>query len=426
MSRLFLPLYALLALFLLLFMGGFEAAIYQFAPRQAEEDAIADLEGGFYMIEELLLLSPREQWPQRLNRMSSRNIPVRVVRSADLPLSGDQRQRLQAGELLVYDLENKVLLKQLANSGELIQVGPVATVEGLGQATAWLFLAGATLLMLLVGIWALQIQWRMTRLGRVARQFGQGQLDARASTSVFVSVGQLNLEFNRMADRVEHLVDSHKQLVNAVSHELRTPIARIRFELDYAQGLTDPEQLHGSCDSIAEDIAELESLVDELLCYARYDRQAMALQLASRDPSLWLKEWHEAFRPLRSDVSITLDIAAAESGWYADFDAAAMNRVMNNLVQNACRYARQAVEIRLWADSRGLVHICVDDDGDGIPHSMRESLFQPFVRGDRSRNRDTGGVGLGLAIVDRIVRLHGGQLLIEDAPAGGARLHFWW
>jgi signal transduction histidine kinase len=291
-----------------------------------------------------------------------------------------------------------------------------------------LMLAGSLILLLLVGLWVWQVQLRITHLGRVTERFGKGDFSVRASVSPLQVVGRLNGDFNRMAKQVQDLIESHKHLTQAVSHELRTPIARIRFELEYTQSRNDPEQLHQSLDSIAEDTRELEKLVSELLHYARFERSNLELPRECLPLGPWLQEWQQQWRIARQDLTLTLRLPADPDSRQrcAVFNAEALTRALNNLLLNASRYAHQQIVIELQWSTTGQVSICVDDDGPGIPPEQRQALFDPFVRGDRSRSRDTGGVGLGLAIVDRIMHHHQGGVCAEKSVLGGARLRLWW
>jgi two-component system, OmpR family, sensor histidine kinase RstB len=389
MLRLFLPLYLLVFLFVLFFLPAFESALNSFAADEVIEDKLGDFEGAFYLIEHVLLDTDPATWADELSHMSSRNIPVHLVERDQLLLSARQQQQLAAGEIVVTDIHNSIML---------------------------------------VGLWVWQVQLRITHLGRVTERFGKGDFSVRASVSPLQVVGRLNGDFNRMAKQVQDLIESHKHLTQAVSHELRTPIARIRFELEYTQSRNDPEQLHQSLDSIAEDTRELEKLVSELLHYARFERSNLELPRECLPLGPWLQEWQQQWRIARQDLTLTLRLPADPDSRQrcAVFNAEALTRALNNLLLNASRYAHQQIVIELQWSTTGQVSICVDDDGPGIPPEQRQALFDPFVRGDRSRSRDTGGVGLGLAIVDRIMHHHQGGVCAEKSVLGGARLRLWW
>lgn len=437
MLRLYLPLYVLLFVYTLAFTPVMEWLLVQLAEDAVIEDTLGDFEGAFYIVDELLNRVPPSEWPETLASMSSRNIPVTLLSQQELPDAPELSERLLTGELLVYDAENTVLIKQLSNHDLFIKIGPVDTVDSLSLVYLIGLLAGSALLLVLVDLWAWSVQRKIHHLSRVTERIGRGDLSVRANTHPGKSLGRLNSDFNRMADQIQQLIEAHKHLTNAVSHELRTPISRIRFELDYAGSHNNLEDMHASLDSIAEDTQELEKLVSELLSYARYERSSLELSVDHYPLKDWLQDWFVQFQQTNqslltgTELSLHLPESAATS--LVAFNADAISRVLDNLVLNAQRYAKSRVEIRLewkghWGtgEPSGWPIIRVDDDGPGIPEDQREALLQPFVRADSSRSRQTGGVGLGLAIVAQIMARHGGRVDIADSPLGGAQFRVTW
>lgn len=443
MLKLFAPLYLLLILPLFTFDTFITEVVDSVSTGAFEDDAIADFEGGFYMAEQLLLNTPKAQWPQQAERMSSRNIPFQVRPLASLTLTEEQRQTLLRGDTLVI-LGDDELLRKMPDSDDVISFGPVSTIEELDSARSTAVLAYFLILILLMGLWAWDVFRRIRHLQNANRAFGEGCFDVRAKVGGLHQLGHLNRDFNAMAEQIQQLIESHKMLVNAVSHELRTPIARIRFELDHAGYLERADDMKISFDSIAEDTAELEKMVSELLLYARYERDHLQLPMTRQSLPLWLQEWHQELRlaepAMAVDVAVDVDVdvavelaaervlpsAAPES--HADivaFNPEAMQRALDNLVGNACRYAKSRVQISVNMEP-DQCYLLVDDDGPGIPLAQRQQLFDPFVRGDKSRTRETGGHGLGLAIVKQILERHQGSVHIEDSPLGGARFVMRW
>ena len=130
------------------------------------------------------------------------------------------------------------------------------------------------------------------------------------------------------------------------------------------------------------------------------------------------EQLREELETIRGDTSITVECASL--GLDVEAEERYLHRVLQNLVTNALRYARSSIVMRVQ-ESEGRVLIYVDDDGPGIPEHERERVFKPFARLDKSRHRASGGYGLGLSIVKRIVDWHGGEIRVEESPAGGAR-----
>ncbi len=254
----------------------------------------------------------------------------------------------------------------------------------------------------------------------VAR-LGRGELAARAEVPEGSAVAPLAAGMNGMAEKVERLLRDQRQLFQAVSHELRTPHARIRFQLEALRDADEPavrEKLVGSVD---DDLTELDGLVDELLAYLRYDVETPTPTTEAFVVGPVIEDLVDRLAPMRPDVALSAVLAdGSVIGQRRGFQ-----RAVENLVTNAQRHAKSRVEVRVERDgSAVLVH--VDDDGPGVPESQRERIFEPFVTSDTSRNRRFGGVGLGLAIVQRILAHHGGAATVGTSPLGGARFTLRW
>lgn len=423
MIRIFLPLYCLLFVFSVFHEHLFDRFLIWMAPEAVEEDTIGDLSGAFYLIEEVLRLSPQSEWPAKLEKMQAPNIPVKLKDITSYELSPAVWQRLDNGEIVVPDAEEDLALKRLPDSRLLIQIGPVDTVESYDQSTWFTLVSGSGGMIICIVLWTLTVQRRIRHLSQVAHQFGEGDLTIRADETNSLRVSDLNQSFNSMADRIQQLIESHKHLSNAVSHELRTPISRIRFELDYAADLDDLDELRESLNSIADDVSELEELVTEALEYARYERAGLLLEYEPHELIGWLKCWHYDFR--LPTPGLLFDCQLHSETLTVAFHEASVKRALDNLVLNAARYARSQIVIRQeLSDQQVIIHI--EDDGPGIDQALWDNLFEPFVRAEKSRSKDTGGYGLGLAIVKQIMLRHQGSVSISRSSLGGACFSLKW
>ena len=461
MLRIFLPLYLLLFVFSFYSETLFERLLMMTAPEAMVDDTVGDLSGAFYMIEEVLRLTPQAQWPEQLRKMSSANIPVQLVSLQAFALSEEGVRTLQQGRIWIADLEADIALKAFG-SDQLIQVGPIDTTELYDDSVFLTFFGGSGVLVICVVLWSLTVQRRIRHLTQATQKLGQGELTIRASEAGHLRVSDLNHNFNTMAERIQQLIESHKHLSNAVSHELRTPISRIKFELDYAQDLDDVQELQASLNSIAEDINELEDLVSEALTYARFERSGLQLDYEAQVLDRWLQQWFQQIKlpqdnitlTLTSELSVSLGLSSNASTLIqtelhkarapqmshrvqtsqvppisqsaeVEFHPPSIKRALDNLVLNASRYADRQVQVS-FEGLGDTVSILVDDDGLGIPEQNRATLFDPFVRADKSRSKQTGGFGLGLAIVKQIMLRHQGQVEVSDSPLGGARFRLSW
>ena len=270
---------------------------------------------------------------------------------------------------------------------------------------------------LIVGVWFFYLHRKLKRLELASGRIAAGDFSARVGEDGGSRVGGLNRAFNGMAERVEQLIASHKRLTNAVAHELRTPIFRLRCQLELLEHDCAKEEHDQFVEGMEADLEELETMVDELLTFARMERADLDVNLISTDLDHWL---HQQLPMLirSSDLPLSLNIDKPVS---AMVDSKLLQRAITNLVRNADKYGQEQVRICLL-HTADLVQICVDDDGPGIPPSERERVLEPFERLDSARTRKTGGYGLGLTIVREIVAYHQGSVLIDDSPLGGARI----
>ena len=199
--------------------------------------------------------------------------------------------------------------------------------------------------------------------------------------------------------------------MHGVAHELRAPLARLRFAADL-----DDDSAGPSVDDIVQD---MEALVTEILQYSRYHHGQFELDLATIKPDELVAEAVSRLQPTPPHIAVEIDDRIQGLPLVA-LDEALYLRGLNNLLLNACRFARSRIRIEAsMNDGQFVLH--VDDDGPGVPPGKKAFIFEPFTRLDPSRSRESGGAGLGLAILRGIVSRHGGTVGVEDGPLGGAR-----
>ena len=229
-------------------------------------------------------------------------------------------------------------------------------------------------------------------------------------------IGRLAATMNRMLVRLEGARNSQRRFVSDASHELRSPITTIRQHAEVA--LAHPDRLTAQelADVVLAEQTRMQSLVEDLLLLARADERMPPSRAPIDLDDLAFEEGHR----LRATTSKRVDMSGVGAA-RVQGDADALHRVLRNLGENAARYASSRVDIAL-ADLGDDVVLTVDDDGPGIPESERERVLQRFVRLDEARSRDDGGSGLGLSIVDEVVRAHGGSMSITQSPLGGTRI----
>jgi len=418
MRQLFLRLYLLLSVAILGFGWSVDQLIDSYDANRTITSDIDIHRGTLFLVnKELSRIEPAEQETFLSAIDSSFGFNLRLVDANSLTLDIPSSQHLtEGGVVSVYndDLGQSYFYQQLNNSERIIAIGPVYYQP---RTTAWWSVLFFIFIALVVFIWLWPITKGLSELTRTAVAFGRGDFSVRAKTSATSPLISLTTRFNAMAERIARLVESHKELSHGVSHELRTPIARLRFAMEMVRDVPEHQQRLKYLDTMDTNIEELDALVDELLIYARFDREEPQLVLEQVDLVSVIEPQLERFIDTEPHLQINLYFAQAIE---CEIDKAAICRVVDNLVRNAVRYAHSQINVTLvLADCRA--KILIDDDGPGIPEQSREELFKPFVRLDQSRDRKSGGIGLGLAIVKRLVSLHQGTIEVTANDAGGAR-----
>ncbi len=217
--------------------------------------------------------------------------------------------------------------------------------------------------------------------------------------------------------RLEESQARQRRFVGDASHELRSPLANIRQHAEVA--LAHPERADAAklAQRVLTEGTRMQRLVEDLLLLARADERTSPVR---RTPVDLDDVVFEVAAGLRQVSSLRVDTTAVSAGRVAG-DQSQLQRMVQNLADNAARHARGAVGFVLREDSSGSTQLCVEDDGPGIAEADRQRIFERFVRLDGARARDAGGSGLGLAIVAEIVASHGGTISVGPSPLGGAR-----
>jgi signal transduction histidine kinase len=257
-------------------------------------------------------------------------------------------------------------------------------------------------------------------------QIAQGDLEARADSTGNDAISVYAAHFNQMADRNQALLEGHRDLIRGVSHELRTPVARIRFALDLAREASAEPDRERHLATIDSDLSEVDELIQELLLVERLSAGCADLPSQTFGALAVVRDEVERLKASRPLIAVSLRSELdAEGDLTMVGNERLFRRVVRNLASNALRHARSEVRVEVTRVAASVV-VRIDDDGPGIPAVERARVLEPFVRLDQSRTRELGGVGLGLTIVDRILRAAGGSLRIGDASTGGASITMSW
>ena len=266
------------------------------------------------------------------------------------------------------------------------------------------WMVATSILLFLVSVLFLRIQVRaIADLAQTAENFGKGIDDDGFKPYGSSEVRKAGFAFIKMKERILRQIMERTQMLAGISHDLRTPLTRMKLMLAMMDNSQDKKDF-------LTDIDEMEKMLNGYLAFVKGEGDETAV-----DVNIYkmVKDIAKRFAPKKIKCfakETTLVIRAKEQ---------ALRRAVTNIVANACRYGKK-VEIRVEQINKK-VRIIVDDNGPGIPINKREEVFRAFYRLENSRNKETGGIGLGLAITKDIITAHGGKIILEDGPLGGLR-----
>ncbi|MCA8051044.1 ATP-binding protein [Burkholderia arboris] len=332
-------------------------------------------------------------------------------------LSGVPLRDLDAGRIAI-SYNGKDYYMPLAD-GSVLHARPIEPPDLDIRIYAYMLLALATLFAVVLWI---HYHWRdIRRLQEAARTFGAGTLSTRVKLSGKSNIYELSQQFNDMAARIEASIKQQREMMHGISHELKTPLARLEFGLALLAEPDETGRMRERRDALRRDVRELDELVTELLTIGRLEQGASELAPMEVVVDALIDSVAGNVANDVADRGITLDVSALGAPATHVCDPKLVARALLNLIRNGARYASHKVLLAAAADATGALVLSVDDDGPGIPTAERARVFEPFQRLDSSRDRQTGGFGLGLAIVRRVAQVHGGDVRLEDSPLGGAR-----
>jgi signal transduction histidine kinase len=433
MKRIFLSFFGLILITIVILDFAFAPLVSRVADHYLQNQINAYLrnlvKGVFYMVHNDLKTHPEDQWPLRMADIRPNfGFPINIQKASDINLGSAERLELDDGIIVIKE-DGELFYQKVRPTDWVVIVGPVKDMEEDMEGLVWLIVMAYIGAIIMVGllsiVWAWPFWRRLQLISTAALAFGDGQLETRTIVPRRSALAPLADAFNRMANRIEHLINAQKELTNTISHELRTPISRIRFSFEMLDDSVDESERKHYMAEISKDIEELEDLVTESLTYARLEQGTLLVQWQNRVLEPWIRQLtvNATKNHLHIDYCCNNNLAQPDRQVY--LDVRFMERAVGNLVQNAVVHAKSRVEVTLTEDGQDCV-IHVDDDGPGIPRIDRRRVFQAFTRLDTSRNRASGGYGMGLAIVQRVIAWHGGRAIVTDAPIGGARFTIRW
>jgi len=399
----------------------------------------------YVMIEEVLAPFPKTEWAARFERLKERvgSPDVFLGPSRLLTMDDLAKDKAFTAEILEVIRSQNPFSRNLPNGNGyevfhtilgtdfvVVLKAPFARqgqmlIAGILTPTQFTWVVESCMYALAILLWLRLFRRDMLTLEKAAGRVGEGRFDFDINMRKGAALYPLADSFNKMKERIAALLGSHKKLTNAVSHEFRTPITRLRFRHELAIDARTLAEKDHELQLMNSAIDQLDDLSTELLEYARMDREEPKLDVSPIDVEPWLNELAEDAREVATATGRDVQISVHADCEMIDGDHRYLSRAAANLLQNAVRYAKRQIEIRVGM-AAGKRYLQVDDDGETIPMADRERLFEPFTRLDNSRDRQSGGSGIGLAIVKQIARWHGGVANISESRLGGTRVSLTW
>jgi len=258
-------------------------------------------------------------------------------------------------------------------------------------------------------------------LRTAARELAAGKLHTRVAAESprrNDELAELVRDFNSMAERIESLVSSQRQLISDVSHELRSPLSRLIVAMDLARERKGQDP---AFERMEQDFERLSEMIGRLLTVARLDASSASVEMTSLNLAALTSEVvsDAEFSAQERKRSVRL---TSENDIYVTGNRDLLRSAIENILLNAVRYTPQgsSVDVRLrYEATLGSAVLDVRDYGPGVPENELINIFRPFYRASDARDQQSGGVGLGLAITNRVVRLHGGSVSAANAAGGG-------
>lgn len=373
---------------------------------------------------------PESEWQELVEQTGKRyKLPLKLISLKTFDaMEHEDHHALKDESTHVYYYDDMVTLHYLIpHTNAVLTLGP-AHMPTMPRIKAIYRVLVLAVIGAIIFLWLWPVSRDLEQLKKATSEFGQGNFNSSAPIAKSSMIAPMIFSFNMMASRIKRLIEAHKELTSAVSHELRTPLARSKFALQMLSSVKDEEKRAKYEQQINNDVRELEELINEMLIYAAFDSDKPELHFTSENISDLVSKQIANHEQLGASIEL-IDLAPTLT---AICDNHFIDRALNNYISNAIKYGTGKVRVTISevqpdnTKQSKFCQLCVEDNGHGVSDEFKAVIFDPFSRGDNSRNRETGGFGLGLAIVARIMEWHHGSASVTDSNLGGAAFTITW
>ena len=426
MNRAFISLYVIIVAAILIVGWGMDKLWQAYNP----EPQTSSFESAFlFLLEERLSPLRGEQLSAEIDRLNqSVNLQLSLYSLDELAKSTLAEKIVQGDVVSMFDEDGaRLLYKNIEGTDFVLAARQKEALSRQSNLYSIFIFVFYLCLAIVVYFWVWPLSRDLRILEKHTVNIGKTGSTEKVVLRTGSNVQHLADAFNKMAERIQELLLSRKEMTYAVSHELRTPLARMKFALEILGENAESESIKEKLMGVREDVAALDKFVSELLSYASFDEGETQLQLSTGNFYSMCQSLVESLEEGMANQSVTIKIHVNNQSEYqaVSCDWLLMERVMSNLLENALRYAQSRIHISLDSDSSHF-NVTVEDDGPGIPEEERERVFQSFVRLSGNAVEKRKGYGLGLAIVKRILYWHRGKVGVEQSALGGAKFILQW
>ncbi|GAC15412.1 ATP-binding protein [Aliiglaciecola lipolytica] len=400
MTRLFLSLYLFIALSLVLLSALLNHVFFSDELLNQNEGAV---------VSSLTLV--HQQQGIIPSQLDSDLFAVRQLSMADMTWNPDELNKLRRKlPIVLFDNQSGPQIYFQTSDSELLEITLLNKIE---SDSKYVIYSGLFFFLLagLIALWLWPLWRDLQQLKQAASSIGPSGEFPAIEVEPRSVVFPIAVALNDLGNRVRELLNTQRELTGAVAHEFRTPLSRLKFAI----AAHDIEQ-SGPWAEMNKDIDELEKLVQEMLSYTSMEVQEPELNITDI-PLLTLCK--QRIEYLQKSMPSTLRLEFRGPDHIILGDEHFIERVIDNLFNNAYRYAESTIRVSVSKSKRGIL-LQLEDDGLGVPEIYQKRIFEPFFRPDNSRDRKRGGAGLGLAIIKRIMHWHEGECWVENAHLGGA------
>ena len=378
------------------------------------------ISGGLRFVAASIEAAPRQEWPARLDAARRElTVPLAIVPIDALPSSMAARLRSRAPAIVSGTPGPPSIYIPLTSGADVLVAGPLPALplEPLITTAVIVALVLTITTSAAVGI---PLVRRLRRLRNAIAELGGGNLGVRLDPNEG-ELSELAESINRMAAQLQRQFQERDALLQAVSHEMGTPLSRMRFAIELLEDRSGDEERTRRLRALAADLDELDRLSSELVAWMEPDGVRPSKRVFLVAPvldSLVELEYETVGAPVHMELRVHPDVKV-----YAD--QRQFQRAIENLLRNARRYAQHLIVLQAETEGQRVL-LQVRDDGPGIARDQWARVLDPFVRLDAAPSGAHRGLGLGLAIVRRIVEAHGGSVRVADAPEGGTQVTTSW